>query len=206
MVSTVQSLSSNKICFHSLLCGEVAHQSNRAYVFEEFAWKVRVVFHAVNQSKLIFHRQGEYYPWPWPTRVWPWQTRASHWPLTPLNALLSGPLVGGPWEAGDKAPRSVHVDYWEKVCPPEERTVIMSNTLKDPVRWDNGDVIFKHMVEELKKEPGRCVDIQPSPEDGFPQTFDLWLVGDPRGIPMSKLFLDTPTSRLFGTSPLVASA
>jgi hypothetical protein len=108
-------------------------------------------------------------------------------------------------EPGDNAPRSVLVDYWEKACPPEERTIIMSNTLKDPVRQARGDVVFKHMVEQLNKEQGRCIEIQPSPDDGFSQTFDLWLVGGPRGVPMSQLFLDTPTSRQFGTSPLVAS-
>jgi hypothetical protein len=99
----------------------------------------------------------------------------------------------------------VTLDYWHKVCPENERTIIWSNTLKDPVRDAQGDVVFKHMVDVIKNEPGRCVEIMPSSEDGFPQTFDLWLIGDPRGVSMSKLFLDTPTSRFFGTAPLVAS-
>jgi hypothetical protein len=171
-------------------------------VFEEYTWKVcNSDFLGSTFTHPNSLAQREYYPWQNHLPLLSWQK-----PTTPLNALLSGSMVGGPWEPGDNAPRSVHLDYWEKVCPPEERTIIMSNTLKDPVREAQGDVVFKHMVDQLKKEQGRCVEIQESPGDNFPQTFDLWLIGDPRGISMSKLFLNTATSRLFGTSPLVDSA
>lgn len=182
----IRGLGWNNVLNEILLCAEVAHQSNRAYVFEEYTWKL------------------EYFPWA--KDLWPWDKSGKRRPRTPLNALLSGPLVGGPWEAGDEAPRSVSVEYWEKACPRNERTVLMSSTLKNPVRDAEGEKVFKHMVNVIKNAQARCIEIAESPDDNFPQTFDLWLIGDPRGVSMSQLFLNTATSRLFGTSPLVESA
>jgi hypothetical protein len=126
--------------------------------------------------------------------------------MTPINALVSGPMAGGNWEPGDNAPRSIAQWYWEEVCPEAERTIITSNDAKAPVRWHEGKEVFEHYVKLLKDTPGRCVEFTASEDDGFPQLFDLWLVGDPRGVSMSELFLHTATSRLLGPSDVVSAA
>jgi hypothetical protein len=123
-----------------------------------------------------------------------------------LGALVSGPLVGGNWEAGDNTPRAITVPYWDKVCPQSERTIITSNDAKAPVRWHEGKEVFEHYVQLLKDTPGRCVEFTASSDDGFPQLFDLWLVGDPRSVSMGEIFLDSASSRLLGPSAVVNGA
>jgi hypothetical protein len=116
-------------------------------------------------------------------------------PHTPLNALISGPLVGGNWDAGDPAPRSVTLDWWHKVCPESDIQTIFTDELKDPVRELNGDVIFRRMVDVIRDAPGRCVEVVSSPTDNYPQLYDLWMIGNERSIPLSELFINTSTSR-----------
>jgi hypothetical protein len=127
-------------------------------------------------------------------------------PHTPLNALISGPLVGGNWESGDPAPRSITLDWWYKVCPKADIQQIFTDELKDPVREAPGDVVFRRMVDVIRDAPGRCVEVIPSPKDNFPQLYDLWMIGNERSIPLSELFLNSSTSRLLGASPVVDSA
>jgi hypothetical protein len=127
-------------------------------------------------------------------------------PRTPLNALISGPLVGGNWDAGDPAPRSVTLDWWHKVCPESDIQTIFSDELKDPVRDRAGDVIFRRMVDVIRDAPGRCVEVVSSPTDSYPQLYDLWMIGNERSVPLSELFINTSTSRLLGASPIVDSA
>jgi len=164
-----------------LLNAHLAWRSKRAYVFQDYEWKV------------------EYYPWK--VADWPW-------PRTPLSALISGPPVGGPWGEGDETPRSIHIDHWDAVCPPEETEIIDSDVGKEPVFWESGVTVMNHWVRLLNDSPKRCVDIQPSlsGKDGFPQSFDLWLVSTKRILDFWPEFREGPISQLLKTSPLVESA
>jgi hypothetical protein len=144
-------------------------------------------------------------PWfPFQPRYYPWQPAGS--PTTPLNALVSGPLAGGNWEAGDLAPRAVSVEYWEKACPQSERVIVKSSDAKEFIRDAEGEKVFKHMVQLIRDIVAPCVEVLASDDDGFPQLFDLWLVGSPRSISMGELFLNSATSRLLGPSPVVRGA
>jgi hypothetical protein len=129
-------------------------------------------------------------------------------PTTPLNALVAGPMVGGPWGPGDPAPRAVSVDYWEQVCPPADRHILYSDAAKGPVRTVPGDVLFAHMLNLVKSAPARCVEFVPTPgsNDVWPQTFDLFLVSTPRFLPLGAHLLNSSASTLLAASPLVRSA
>ena len=160
----------------------LAYESNRAYVFQDYYWK------------------PEYFPW---------QPAGFPWPQTPLNALISGPTAGGLWDPGDTAPRSISERWFDIVCPKSERRIIDTQDVKPPVYWDMGDVIFDHWVKLLRDAPERCIEIVPTAsraDDGFPQTFDLWLWGSYRILPLWDRFRNSPTSRLLGPSTLVRSA
>jgi len=137
----------------------LAYKSNRACGFQDYIWK-----------------RG-YYPWPWwKERLWPWV------PHTPLNALISGPSAGGPWDHGDQAPRSVSERWFDIVCPKQERRIINSEEVKPAIQWETGDVIFNHWQKLLYDAPERCIEIQLAAEkiDEFPQIFDLFLWGSHR--------------------------
>ena len=163
----------------------LAYKSNRAYVFQDYIWK-----------------RG-YYPWPW------WKERS--WPLvphTPVNALISGPSAGGPWDHGDEAPRSVSEKWFDVVCPKHERRIINTEEVKPAIRWETGDVIFNRWEQLLRDAPERCIEIQPASRsvDNFPQIFDLFLWGSDRILPLWEDFKNSPVSRLLATSPVVESA
>jgi hypothetical protein len=161
----------------------LAYKSGRAYVFQDYIWK------------------SDYYPWP--------QSKfRDSTPHTPLNALIGGPSAGGPWDPDDPAPRSVSEWWFDIVCPKEERRIINTHDEKPPIYWEDGDVIFNHWQKLLSEAPERCIEVQPAPreEDGFPQTFDLYLWGTARILSLWEGFRDSPVSRLFATSPVVQAA
>ncbi|TFK60507.1 hypothetical protein BDN72DRAFT_779325 [Pluteus cervinus] len=173
----------NNVFNEILMNTYLAYKSKRAYVFIDYFWK------------------PEYYFWPEDRRV--------VWPLrTPLNAIISGPTAGGPWDEGDDAPRSVHEDYYELACPKEERRIINTRDVKPPVEWEQGDVQFRTWLKVLEEAPERCIEIEPAPreEDGYAQTFDLWLWGSDRVLSLWEEFSKSPVSKLLATSPLVRSA
>ena len=165
----------------SLMNAHLAYESKRAYVFQDYYWK------------------PQYFPWKVPD--WPW-------PRTPLNALISGPTAGGPWDPDDPAPRSVSEDWFEIVCPEIERRIIHVEDFKPAVANAPGDVVFDHWKRILHDAPERCIEIVPAPAevDAFSQTFDLWLWGSTRMLAMWERFLNSPTSRLLGPSPVVRAA
>ncbi|KAF9538706.1 hypothetical protein CPC08DRAFT_508566 [Agrocybe pediades] len=179
----IQGLGWNNQLNEVLMNAWLAYKSKRAYVFHHYRWK------------------PEYYPWP--------ERKSPRWPpLTPANALMSGPAVGGPFDPGDNdAPRSVNIKYFNQVCPPSSRRVINTKELKSEIRWEAGDVIFSRWEKLLREAPERCIEIQPESQetDGFPQVFDLFLWGLDRILPLWKGFRDSPISRLLCPSPVVQS-
>lgn len=161
----------------------LAHESNRAYVFHDFVW-----------TKSHYPRPSSAY------RDWV--------PRTPLNAFISGPSAGGPWEVGDNAPRSVSEDWFNIVCPKSERRYINTRDLKPPLRSADGKVVFETWQKLLTDAPEKCVEIVPAgeDEDPFPETFDIWLWSGERSVSLWDAFKVSPVSRLLGTSRLVESA
>ena len=162
----------------------LAYKSKRAYVFQDYVWN------------------RKHYPWP---------TKAKYmWnrPRTPLNALLSGPSAGGLWDPDDNAPRSISEQWFDIVCPKSERRIILTKDVKPAVFWETGDVIFKHWEKLLTDAPERCIEIQPvfSKDDGAPQTFDFWLWGSMRILPLWEEFRNSPVSRLLAPSAIVKAA
>ncbi|KAJ6584427.1 hypothetical protein B0H19DRAFT_925036 [Mycena capillaripes] len=166
-----------------LMNAHLAYMSKRAYVFSEYVWA------------------GEHYPWP------PAQQPAGG-PRTPLSAIISGPMAGGPWDEGDDAPRSISEHWFDVVCPKEERRLIPTTDVKPAVVDASGDVIFAHWQKVLLEAPERCIEIvQPPYEvDNMPQVFDLWVWGSTRVLSLWDLFHQSPTSRLLGPSPIVQAA
>ncbi|KAF8910488.1 hypothetical protein CPB84DRAFT_1842499 [Gymnopilus junonius] len=127
---------------------------------------------------------------------------------TPANALISGPSVGGSWDADDPAPRSVSQAWFDIVCPKHDRRIINTNDVKPAIQWERGDVIFNHWKKLLLEAPERCIEIQPASRkvDGFPQVFDLFVWGSDRILPLWESFKESPVSRLLKTSPIIEAA
>ncbi|KAJ7650296.1 hypothetical protein FB45DRAFT_1017688 [Roridomyces roridus] len=145
---------------------------------------------------------GGHYPWPSSQRADYFRT------TTPLNALLSGPAAGRPWEAGDNAPRAVSESYFDMICPDSERRKISTAQVKPRLRHSEGIVVFQEWMKVLSEAPERCVEVVPGPwaEDDHPQVFDLWLFGSRRIVSLWEEFAQSPTSRLLGPSKIVEAA
>lgn len=59
---------------------------------------------------------------------------------------------------------------------------------------------------KLRTIPDRCVEVIPSPDDGTPQIFDLWVLGDVRLTSIWDSFSKSPISRLLRPSHIVSAA
>ncbi|KAG5636177.1 hypothetical protein H0H81_008912 [Sphagnurus paluster] len=164
-----------------LMNAHLAYMSKRAYVFKDYVWK------------------PEYYPWPK-------NQRYENPPRTPLGALIGGSVVGQPFDEGDDAPRSISEKWFDIVCPWKERRFIYTGDVKPRVAHKNGDETFDHWAKLLRDAPERCIEVQSSGDDNFPQTFDLWLWGSDRILSLWDSFSKSPTSRLLTTSPIVGAA
>ena len=161
----------------------LAHESRRAYVFQPYIW-------------LEHH-----YPWPrGRMREFP--------PVTPLSAIISGPPVGGPWENGDDSPRAISASWFDIVCPPSRRRLIIVHDVKPAINDADGIDIFNHWKNLLLDAPESCIEIVPDPhiKDDFAQVFDLWLFGNSRVLSLWESFSRSPTSRLVEPSPIVKAA
>ncbi|KAG6883710.1 hypothetical protein C0992_008035 [Termitomyces sp. T32_za158] len=168
-----------------LMNTHLAYESKRAYVFQPFVWK------------------EEHYPWP--QQVYRENESLPH---TPLSAIISGPSAGGSWDVGDGAPRSISEEWFDVVCPREERRIINTGEVKPTIGWADGIDIFNYWKKILLDAPERCIEIEPenSEKDYHPQTFDLWLWGNTRILSLWPMFSQSPTSRLLEPSSIVLSA
>ena len=159
----------------------LAYESNRAYVFQDLVW------------------DPNHFPWP-PEKI------ISIPPHTPLNALISGPTVGGSWDPMDKAPRSISHVWYDTVCPESDRKIITTPEIKPAVANAEGTEVFAAWERVLKDTPERCVEIHHAGDDIFGQTFDLFLWTSPRLLSLWEDYKKSPVSRLLRASPLVQSA
>ncbi|KAJ6482173.1 hypothetical protein C8R47DRAFT_982030 [Mycena vitilis] len=166
-----------------LMNAHLAYTSKRAYVFSEYVWA------------------PEHYPWPL-------AQQPDGGPRTPLTAIVSGPMAGGPWDEGDDAPRSISERWFDVVCPINERRLIYTPDVKPAVVELPGEALFAHWQKLLLDAPERCIEvIPPTPDiDHLPQTFDLYVWGSRRILSLWDSFSKSPTSRLLAPSPIVAAA
>jgi hypothetical protein len=91
-----------------------------------------------------------------------------------LRPAFTGPLIGGPFEAGDDAPRAVSRKYYEKMCPKEKRVIIDSEAVNDEtIRYSKtigASYMFDRWVEKLNSIEDQCVEIL---QDSY-QLFEIW--------------------------------
>ncbi|KAJ7909103.1 hypothetical protein B0H13DRAFT_2192958 [Mycena leptocephala] len=171
-------------CFNEVLMNaHLAYISGRAYVFQEYRWA------------------HDHYASTWPKDTW-----LAMNPQTPLNAIVSGPVAGGPFEPDNPAPRAISENWFDVVCPPNERRYINTRDVKRPVSEAPGIDVLTHWQKLLRAVPERCVEIVSAEEDPWPQTFDLPLWSSPRILTLWDSFSSSPISRLLHASPIVRAA
>ncbi|KAG9309925.1 hypothetical protein JVU11DRAFT_9957 [Chiua virens] len=162
-----------------LLNALLAHETNRAFVFDNYTWARDGPEYAEYNGRLI------------PARI-------------PLSAIISGPIVGSAFGPGDPTPRAVHREYFHQVCP--NPTILDSNeVVGGDLRYDNNvpaSRIFDMWVEKLNSINDPCVEIQLS----SPQLFEIWLFGAPRILSIWPRLSQSPILREFSWSPLVLGA
>ena len=82
----------------------------------------------------------------------------------------AGPIVGGPLPPGDRAPRAVNEDFFNRVCPYDRRKFIdiqeVNNGLKTKPTLD----YLKTYVKLLSELPDGCVELR----GGWDHPFD-WM-------------------------------
>ncbi|KAJ7814266.1 hypothetical protein B0H14DRAFT_2376076, partial [Mycena olivaceomarginata] len=96
-------------CFNEVLMNaHLAYVSGRTYMFQDYYWA------------------HEHYQW----SKQKWVNVA---PRTPLNAIVSGPVAGGPFEADDPASLAVSEAWFDVVCPRREGRYINTRDVKPAV-------------------------------------------------------------------------
>ncbi|GAW08985.1 Myosin- partial [Lentinula edodes] len=164
----IKMLGWNNVLNEVLMNAHLSYVSGRSYVFLDYYWK------------------PEYYSWPKS------QFRSNP-PRTPLNALISGPAAGGPWDEGDEAPRAISERWYDIVCPYGERRFMNTREFKPPVWNSPGIDMLNHWSQVLRNAPERCIEIQGDDEhDMFPQVFDLWMWGSTRVLSLWEEFSKSP--------------
>ncbi|KAJ7901532.1 hypothetical protein B0H13DRAFT_2335924 [Mycena leptocephala] len=93
---------------------------------------------------------------------WPKQKWVNVAPRTPLNAIVSGSVADGPFEADDPAPRAVSETWFDVVCPHHERRYINTRDVKPAVNQAPGIEVLNHWQTLLRDAPERCIEIVPA--------------------------------------------
>jgi hypothetical protein len=100
-----------------------------------------------------------------------WVNVALH---TPLNAIVSGPVAGRPFEADDPAPHTVSEAWFDVVCPRRECCYINTRDVKPAVNQVPGIEVLNHWQTLFHDVPQRCIEIVPASRK---ETFNLVLWG-----------------------------
>ncbi|KAI0354759.1 hypothetical protein OH77DRAFT_1425875 [Trametes cingulata] len=160
-----------------LLNAHLAYKSGRALVFNNYTWNKDGSDYSEFNGHLI------------PSRI-------------PLAALIRGPAAGGPFPPGDPAPRAVVKEYFDEVCPPSERTVIMSDEVTNAYESDShAGRVLDAWVEKLKSLP-RCVEIN----EASAQIFSIWIFGSKRVLGIWESLKKSPILTEFRWSQLIEDA
>ncbi|KAF5349790.1 hypothetical protein D9758_010219 [Tetrapyrgos nigripes] len=167
----------NNVLQEALIMNYVAYSTNRAFVFEDYVW----------------------------SKNSPFSSTVSEWSLTPsrtpLSAFISGPTTGGPFGRDSSiATRSVHLDFFNSVCPPSARTVVSS---ADSPTDSGGKELVDWWVDKLSSvESDPCVVVDSSKE-----IFDFHFFGSSKHVvSVFELLRRSPILTDFSWSPLVLSA
>ncbi|KAJ7927715.1 hypothetical protein B0H13DRAFT_1970214 [Mycena leptocephala] len=180
-ISVCSNIETGVLMNPSLMNAHLAYISERAYVFQDYTWA------------------PEHFQW----AKEKWVTAN---PRTPLTAIISGPVAGGPFESGDPSPRAISEDWFNIVCPSHERRYINTRDVKPAVAEAPGIDVLTHWQTVLRDTPEHCVEIVGAEEDTFSQTFDLGLWASPRILTVWDSFPQSPISHLLDASPIVHSA
>ncbi|KAG8220783.1 hypothetical protein J3R82DRAFT_2215 [Butyriboletus roseoflavus] len=163
-----------------VMTGLLAYATNRSYVFDDYVWRPNAPHYSVYNGKLI------------PSRV-------------PLSALLSGPMVGGPWPPGGDVPLSVSKEFFHKVCP--NPTVLQTTDINtDDMRFsDNVSAayVFETWVDAINSIDDPCLMLDPI----SPAIFEFWIFGNKKRLLSIWPYLGrSPVSTHWGWSPLIHDA
>ncbi|KAG6374801.1 hypothetical protein JVT61DRAFT_4184 [Boletus reticuloceps] len=162
-----------------LLNALLAHETNRAFVFDNYTWARDGPEYAEYNGRLI------------PARI-------------PLSVIISGPVIGSAFDPGDPTPRAVHREYFKAVCP--NPTILDSDAVvSSHIRYDNSvpaSRIFDMWVDKLNSINDPCVEVQLD----SPQLFEIWLFGSTRILSIWPRLSKSPILRNFSWSPLVLEA
>ncbi|KAH9852578.1 hypothetical protein C2E23DRAFT_188882 [Lenzites betulinus] len=154
----------------------LAYRNDRAFVFDNYTWS---------------RDEGDYSLYnlkPIPSRI-------------PLTALIRGPIVGGPFPAGDHAPRAVVPEYYYEVCQPAERAIIGSYSINGQFNEPTAETLIQAWTKQM--QPHRCVEVEFTP----PEVFDEHLFADAhRLLDIWPRFSQSPIVQSFSWSALVELA
>ena len=77
----------------------------------------------------------------------------------PLSAMISGPIVGGPFLDGDDTPVAVGKDYWDQICP--QKTVIRADEVRK-LHGDGADArkIIDTWVNYVRNIEDPCLEVE----------------------------------------------
>ncbi|EKM50148.1 uncharacterized protein PHACADRAFT_200992 [Phanerochaete carnosa HHB-10118-sp] len=120
-----------------VMTAHLTHRSGRTYVFDDYTWDKHGPPYSMFDDKRWI-----------PSRI-------------PLSAVISGPIVGGPFADDDTTPRAIAKAHWEKICP---------NPIKingEEVRAIHGSGADATRIEEawleyLSKIDDPCVEVPES--------------------------------------------
>lgn len=126
------------------MLSHLAYITKRSYVFDDYTWSRLPLPCTVDSLSLR------------PTRI-------------PLNAFISGPAAGGLTSTSssthESLPRAVHREFWELICPTENRHVISA---ADAPYNSWGSVLLKWWKEEIQKhENVVCLEVDTRPRPVF---------------------------------------
>ncbi|KAL0567423.1 hypothetical protein V5O48_014571 [Marasmius crinis-equi] len=155
----------------------LAHESGRAFVFEDYTW-----------SQLPFRYTLYDYALR-PTRL-------------PINAITSGASAGGAVPLDSL--RSVSVGFFNQVCREENRVVIDASEAPPESDFNSGTQLVRWWLDRLKKVGHRpCVVIRATKQFTI---FDWSYIGSPLPLSFFPLLNSSAAVTHFSWSPLVLSA
>jgi hypothetical protein len=170
----------------SLMHAHLAYMSGRACVFQEYAW----AHFRWSKAKANWWREGQ----------------------TPLNVIVSGPVAGRPFESDDLASRAISQDWFDVVCPKDERRYIdIKARSAKPCGCTAGIRIRERNPHPLADGAPRCTGAVARDcrtvrgGDAFPQILDHLIWKSPRILSLRDSASQSPISRLLDASPIVRS-
>ncbi|TDL18006.1 hypothetical protein BD410DRAFT_775400 [Rickenella mellea] len=166
----------NNILQEYIFLAHLAYASQRSFVFDPYEWDPK--------AKGKWSKFGDKVV---PARI-------------PLNALVSGPMAGGPVKNDRTMPRAVNKAYFDKVCP--HPTVIPGDVVPEGVGSTDGNFIMVKWVKKLLTMTDRCIRLDGSNSQIFP----YYVFGMASLIESWPWMSESPILREFRWSPLVESA